>query len=81
VIRHIGPSLDPIPEGSWMTFTPHPELPGFPTHTFDTFHKDALVLGAIATARGLRFAVDIGAAAIILTNVATLVLAGTATME
>ena len=40
VIRRIGPSLDPIPEGSWMTFTPHPELPGFPTHTFDTLHKE-----------------------------------------
>jgi len=40
VIRRIGPSLDPIPESSWMTFTPHPELPGFPTHTFDTFHKE-----------------------------------------
>jgi predicted MFS family arabinose efflux permease len=35
----------------------------------------ALVLGAIATARGLSFAVDIGAAAIILMNVATLVFA------
>jgi len=40
VIRRIGPSLDPIPEGSWMTFTSHPELPGFPTHTFDTLHKE-----------------------------------------
>jgi acetylornithine deacetylase len=40
VIRRIGPSLDPIPEGSWMSFMPHPELPGFPTHTFDTFHKE-----------------------------------------
>jgi acetylornithine deacetylase/succinyl-diaminopimelate desuccinylase-like protein len=40
IIRRIGPSLDPIPEGSWMTFTPHPELPGFPTHTFDTIHKE-----------------------------------------
>ena len=40
VIRRIGPSLDPIPEASWMNFTPHPELPGFPTHTFDTFHKE-----------------------------------------
>ena len=40
VIRRIGPSLDPIPEGSWMNFTPHPDLPGFPTHTFDTFHKE-----------------------------------------
>jgi len=35
----------------------------------------ALVLGAIATARGLGLAVDLGAAAIILSNVATLVLA------
>ena len=35
----------------------------------------ALVLGAIATARGLGLAVDLGAAAIILMNVATLVLA------
>jgi acetylornithine deacetylase len=40
VIRRIGPSLDPIPEGSWMNFVPHKELPGFPTHTFDTFHKE-----------------------------------------
>src|SRR5713226_620482 len=40
VIRRIGPSLDPIPEGSWMKFVPHPDLPGFPTHTFDTFHKE-----------------------------------------
>ena len=37
----------------------------------------ALVLGAIATTRGLSLAVDLGAAAIILTNVATLVLAMT----
>jgi predicted MFS family arabinose efflux permease len=37
----------------------------------------ALILGAIATAHGLGFAVDLGAAAIILMNVATLVLAMT----
>jgi MFS family permease len=37
----------------------------------------ALVLGAIATARGLSLAVDVGAAAIILVNVGTLVLAAT----
>src|ERR1700737_76146 len=40
VTRRIGPSLDPIPPGGWMTFQPHPDLPGFPTHTFDTFHKE-----------------------------------------
>jgi hypothetical protein len=37
----------------------------------------ALVLGAIATARGLNLAVDLGAAAIILTNFSTVVLAMT----
>ncbi len=37
----------------------------------------ALLLGAIATTRGLSLAVDLGAAAIILMNVATLVLAAT----
>jgi acetylornithine deacetylase len=40
VIRRIGPSLDPIPQARWMNFSSHPELPGFPTHTFDTFHKE-----------------------------------------
>jgi len=35
----------------------------------------AFVLGAIATTQGLSLAVDVGAAAIILMNVATLVLA------
>lgn len=40
VIQRIGPSLDPIPRGGWLIFTPHPELPGFPTHTFDTIHKE-----------------------------------------
>jgi hypothetical protein len=35
----------------------------------------ALALGAIATTRGLGLAVDLGAAAIILMNVATLALA------
>jgi acetylornithine deacetylase/succinyl-diaminopimelate desuccinylase-like protein len=40
IIRRIGSSLDPLPEGGWLRFTPHPELPGFPTLTFDTIHKE-----------------------------------------
>jgi acetylornithine deacetylase len=40
IMRRIGPSLTPIPAGRWMRFTPHPELPGFPTHTFDVIHKE-----------------------------------------
>lgn len=40
ILDRIGPSLDPLPPGGWLTFTPHPDLPGFPTHTFDTIHKE-----------------------------------------
>jgi acetylornithine deacetylase len=40
IIRRVGPSLDPIESGGWLRFKPHPELPGFPTHTFDTMHKE-----------------------------------------
>ncbi|MDB5854590.1 MAG: hypothetical protein JWR22_2631 [Herminiimonas sp.] len=40
IVRRIGPSLEPIPDGGCMTFTPHPELPGFPTHTFDRVHEE-----------------------------------------
>jgi acetylornithine deacetylase len=40
IIRRIGPSLEQIPRGGWMTYVPHPELPGFPTHTFDVMHKE-----------------------------------------
>lgn len=40
IVRRVGPSLEQIPPGGWMTYVPHPELPGFPTHTFDTIHKE-----------------------------------------
>jgi acetylornithine deacetylase/succinyl-diaminopimelate desuccinylase-like protein len=40
IIRRLGPSLDPIPEGGWMAFTPHPDLPGFPMHCIDSIHKE-----------------------------------------
>lgn len=40
VMRRLGPSLDPIPEGAWLDFTPHPDLPGFPMHCIDSIHKE-----------------------------------------
>jgi len=40
IIRRIGPSLEQIPRAGWMTYVPHRELPGFPTHTFDVMHKE-----------------------------------------
>jgi acetylornithine deacetylase len=30
VIHAFSPAYQPIPEGSWLRFTPHPSLPGFP---------------------------------------------------
>lgn len=40
IARRVGPSLKPIAPGGWLSFTPHPDLPGFPMHTFDTIHKE-----------------------------------------
>ena len=40
VMRALGPSLDPIAPGGWLTFTPHPDLPGFPKHLINTIHKE-----------------------------------------
>ena len=40
IMRRLGPSLDPIPEGGWLTFTPHADLPGFPTLCIDSIHKE-----------------------------------------
>ena len=40
IVRRVGPSLKPIAPGGWLRFTPHPDLPGFPMHTFDTIHKE-----------------------------------------
>ena len=36
-----------------MTFAPHPELPGFPTHTFDVMHKEHYYFKS-ATGRSTR---------------------------
>jgi acetylornithine deacetylase/succinyl-diaminopimelate desuccinylase-like protein len=40
IIWRLGSSLDPIQPGTWLRFTPHPELPGFPQFRLDTIHKD-----------------------------------------
>src|SRR5215467_7419683 len=53
IVRRIGPSLTPIGAGGWMTFTPHPELSGFPTHTFDVMHKEHYYFKS-ATGRSTR---------------------------
>ena len=53
IARRIGPSLTPIAPGRWMTFTPHPELPGFPTHTFVVIHKEHYYFKS-ATGRSTR---------------------------
>ena len=40
IMRRLGPSLNPIPAGGWLNFTPHPDLPGFPMHCLDSMHKE-----------------------------------------
>jgi acetylornithine deacetylase len=40
IVQRIGPSLTAIEPGGWMHFEPHPELPGFPTLTYDVFHRE-----------------------------------------
>jgi acetylornithine deacetylase len=40
IIRRIGPSLELAPPDGWLTYVPHQDLPGFPTHTFDSIHKE-----------------------------------------
>ncbi len=40
IVRRIGPSIDPARPDGWLTFAPHPDLPGFPLHRFDRVHKE-----------------------------------------
>jgi acetylornithine deacetylase/succinyl-diaminopimelate desuccinylase-like protein len=40
ISRRLGSSLDPIAQGGWLDFTPHPDLPGFPMHCLDAIHKE-----------------------------------------
>ena len=40
LIKRLGTSFEPIEPGGWMTFEPHPDLPGFPTLSIDTAHRE-----------------------------------------
>ncbi len=40
LVQRLGPSLDGHQPGSWLSFAPHPDLPGFPKHRFDRVAKD-----------------------------------------
>jgi acetylornithine deacetylase len=39
-LQAFGPSLQAVPEGSWLTFERHPELRDFPMIRHDAIHKD-----------------------------------------
>nr|WP_281351630.1 M20/M25/M40 family metallo-hydrolase [Propylenella binzhouense] len=39
MVARLGPSLEPHAPGSWLSFEPHPDLPGFPLHRFDAVAK------------------------------------------
>jgi len=40
ILRRLGKSFEQIPQGSWMNYTPHPDLPGFPALSIDTIHRE-----------------------------------------
>jgi acetylornithine deacetylase/succinyl-diaminopimelate desuccinylase-like protein len=40
IIRRLGPSLEPPASENWMTFTPDPDLPGFPMHYLNRINKE-----------------------------------------
>jgi len=58
IVRRIGPSLTPIAADGWMSFTPHPELPNFPTHTFDMMHKEHYYFKSATGALDARMRAD-----------------------
>jgi acetylornithine deacetylase/succinyl-diaminopimelate desuccinylase-like protein len=43
IIRRFGPSIEPATHGTWLTYTLHPDLPGFPMHRFDTISRGGLL--------------------------------------
>lgn len=40
IIRRLGKSFEQVPQDGWMTYEPHPDLPGFPTLSIDTVHRE-----------------------------------------
>ena len=40
IIRRMGPSLEPVPEGKWLRFSRHPELLEFPLFRYEAIYKE-----------------------------------------
>lgn len=40
IIRRLGSSFEQAEQGGWMSFEPHPDLPGFPTISIDTMNRE-----------------------------------------
>jgi len=40
IIRRMGPSLAPLPEGKWLRFSRHPKLLEFPQIRYEAIHKE-----------------------------------------
>jgi len=40
IMRRLGRSFEQVPQDGWMTYTAHPDLPGFPTLSIDTIHRE-----------------------------------------
>jgi acetylornithine deacetylase/succinyl-diaminopimelate desuccinylase-like protein len=37
-LQMLGPEVEPHAKGGWMTYEPHPDLPGYPQHRFERFY-------------------------------------------
>lgn len=38
LLQMLGPEVEPPVDGGWMTYEPHPGLPGYPQHRFEGFY-------------------------------------------
>lgn len=49
VMRRMGPSLDAVRPGGWLSFEPHPDLPGFPKIMYDAIFKEHYFYPSVTT--------------------------------
>lgn len=40
-LQMLGPEVEPPVDGGWMTYDPHPGLPGYPQHRFERFYPSS----------------------------------------
>ncbi len=51
IVSALGPTYAPMTPGGWMTFEPHPDLPGYPRITASSIHSEADKCTTVYTCR------------------------------